>query len=141
MQTSSNEIRHLTTTILVAEDDADLRSLYAGSLRRAGHVVWEAADGAEVLGLVRTHYPELILLDIWMPVMNGLEVLEHLGGKAEAVGIKVVVLSQQDDADTRLEGFALGVEDYWTKDLSLDELCERVQELLRLAEAPPWRRE
>ena len=74
-----------------------------------------------------------------MPVMNGLEVLEHLGGKAEAVGIKVVVLSHHEDADTRLEGFALGVEDYWTKDLSLDELCQRVNELLRVAETPPWR--
>jgi len=141
MQTLSSEIRHLTTTILVAEDDADLRSLYAGSLRRAGHVVWEAGDGAEVISLVRTHCPQILLLDIWMPVMNGLEVLEHLGGKAEAVGIKVIVLSNQDDADTRLEGFALCADDYWTKDLSLDDLCARVQELLRLAETTPWRRE
>jgi DNA-binding response OmpR family regulator len=74
-----------------------------------------------------------------MPIMNGLEVLEHLAREAEAVGIKVVLLSHQDDADTRFEGFALGVEDYWTKDLSLGELCERVQELLQLAETQRWR--
>jgi len=139
MQTSTNDIGRQFWTILVAEDDAILRSLYASSLRRAGHVVWEAADGAEVLSKIQSHSPELLLLDIWMPVMNGLEVLERLGGSAQAIGIKVVVLSHQEDADTRLEGFALGVEDYWTKDLSLDTLCERVQQLLSTAEAPPWR--
>ncbi len=78
---------------------------------------------ARRLRLVRAHSPELLLLDIWMPVMNGLEVLENLRGNTQAVGVKVVVLSQQDDADTHLEGYALGIEDYWTKDLSLDELC------------------
>ena len=141
MQTSSDEIRRLTSTIVVAEDDAVLRSLYAGALVRAGHIVWEAADGAMALNLVRLHSPELLLLDIWMPVMNGFEVLEHLGRSAQGVGVKVVVLSQQEDSDTRLEGFALGIDDYWTKDFSLDVLCERVQDLLRPAETQPWRGE
>jgi DNA-binding response OmpR family regulator len=138
MHASRDEIGLLTTTIVVAEDDRDLRSIYASALRRAGHVVWEAADGGEALKLVKTHSPELLLLDIWMPVMNGLEVLENLRGNTEAVGVRVVVLSQQDDSDTHLEGFALGIEDYWTKDLSLHELCERVEELARLAGTPPW---
>lgn len=137
MPASTNQAGPLTTTILVAEDDGDLRSLYARCLRKAGHVVWEAADGGEVLRLVRAHSPELVLLDIWMPVLNGLEVLENLRGNAEAIGVKVVVLSQQDDADTHLEGLALGIEDYWTKDLSLEELCDRVHELVRLAATPP----
>ena len=83
------------------------------------------------------HAPGLLLLDIWMPILNGLEVLEHLGRSSEAVGVKVVVLSNLSDADTRLEGFALGVDDYWTKDLSLVELCARIQRLLSLAPIPP----
>ena len=74
--------------------------------------------------------PDLLLLDIWMPVLNGLEVLEYLGKASEAVGLKVVVLSHQGDADTRLEGFALGVADYWTKDLSLAELSARIASVL-----------
>ena len=111
----------MEATIVLAEDDADLRVLYAQWLRRAGHRVWEAADGAEALSAVLAYRPDLLLLDIWMPILNGLEVLEHLGRAAQGVGLKVVVLSHQGDSDTRLEGFALGVVDYWTKDLSLAE--------------------
>ena len=86
----------MEATIVLAEDDADLRVVYAQWLRRAGHRVWEAADGGAVQG----------------------------------VGLKVVVLSHQGDSDTRLEGFALGVVDYWTKDLSLAELSARIESVL-----------
>jgi DNA-binding response OmpR family regulator len=127
----------VSATILLAEDDAELRALYAECLRRDGHVVLEAADGAEALSQVRAHTPELLLLDIWMPILNGLEVLEQLGRTSEAVGLKVVVLSHLGDADTRLEGFALGVDDYWTKDLSLVDLCARIQRLMGLSSIPP----
>ncbi|HZW30110.1 MAG TPA: response regulator transcription factor [Isosphaeraceae bacterium] len=128
-------------TIVLAEDDADLRGLYAECLRRAGHTVLEAADGAEALVMVRTHAPQILLLDIWMPILNGLEVLEHLGRTSEAVGLKIIVLSHVGDADTRLEGFALGVDDYWTKDLSLTDLCARIEHLIGLEPSPPLRRE
>jgi DNA-binding response OmpR family regulator len=137
MQSFGDSTGKVTTTIVLAEDDPDLRSLLAGCLRREGHVVWEACDGGEALGLVQSHAPALLLLDIWMPVLNGLEVLEHLGRSSEAMGMKVVVLSQLGDADTRLEGFALGVDDYWTKDFSLVEFCARIQRLLGLASIPP----
>ena len=125
------------TTVVVAEDDADLRRLYAESLRGAGYVVWEAGDGAEALSLVRAHAPDLLLLDIWMPVLNGIEVLEQLDGAPEAMRLKIVVLSQIHDADTQLEGFALGVDEYWTKDLSLADLPERIGRLMRAARTTP----
>jgi CheY-like chemotaxis protein len=124
-------------TVVLADDDADVRMLYGECLRRAGHVVWEAADGAEALGLVRSHAPDCLLLDIWMPVLNGLEVLEQLSSSPEAMGLHVVVLSNLHDADTRLEGFALGVDDYWTKDMSIEDLCERVEQLVRPTRVPP----
>ena len=137
MQSSGESPGKAQATIVLAEDDADLRRTLAECLRRAGHVVWEACDGGEAVNLVRAHAPALLLLDIWMPVLNGLEVLEHLGRASEAVGVTVVVLSNLGDADTRLEGFALGVADYWTKDLSLVEFCARVQRVLGMAPAPP----
>lgn len=124
----------MEATIVLAEDDADLRVVYAQWLRQAGHRVWEAADGAEALSAVTTYHPDLLLLDIWMPILNGLEVLEHLSRATQGVGLKVVVLSHQGDSDTRLEGFALGVVDYWTKDLSLAELSARIESVL----GPPF---
>ena len=126
-----------SATIVLAEDEADLRALYADCLRRSGYIVWEAADGAEALNLVRAHTPDLLLLDIWMPVLNGLEVLEQIGRSPETVGVRVVVLSHVNDADTRLEGFALGVHDYWTKDLTLEELCAGIQQLVALVRDSP----
>ena len=68
----------MEATIVLAEDDADLRALYASGCAGAGHCVWEAADGGEALAQVRANRPDLLLLDVWMPVMNGLEVLENL---------------------------------------------------------------
>jgi CheY-like chemotaxis protein len=124
-------------TIVLAEDEPDLRALYADCLRRSGYIVWEAADGGEALRLVRAHTPDLLLLDIWMPVLNGLEVLEQIGKSPEAIGVRVVVLSHVNDADTRLEGFALGVDDYWTKDMTLEELCAGIQQLVSMGGNPP----
>jgi DNA-binding response OmpR family regulator len=119
--------------IVLAEDDADLRALYVGALRRAGHAVWEAADGGEAIAQVRALVPDLLLLDLWMPVFNGLEVLELLSEDPRSVGLKVVVLTNSIDGDTSLEGFARGIDDYWIKDLSLADLCARVDSLMRFA--------
>jgi DNA-binding response OmpR family regulator len=116
--------------IVLAEDDAELRTRYAEGLRRAGHLVSEAADGGEAIVQVQAEAPELLLLDLWMPVLNGLEVLELLGGDPSSVGLKVVVLTNVIDGDTSLEGFALGVDDYWIKDLSPADLCRRVDGLM-----------
>jgi DNA-binding response OmpR family regulator len=64
-------------------------------------------------------------------------VLEQLAGAPEVVGMRVVMLSNQSDADTRLEGFALGVVDYWTKDMPAAELRERIDHLMRPTQTPP----
>jgi DNA-binding response OmpR family regulator len=127
----------MPATIVVAEDDTDLRSLYAECLRRAGYRVFEACDGAEALTQVHDHTPDILLLDIWMPNLNGLEVLEHLGRAPEAVGLKIVVLSHATDSDMRLEGYALGADDYWIKDLTLVELCTRIKQLVGSSLLPP----
>jgi two-component system alkaline phosphatase synthesis response regulator PhoP len=117
-------------TIVLAEDESDLRAVYAECLRRSGYTVWEAADGAEAAAMVHAHNPDLLLLDLWMPILNGLEVLEQIRGDRGAVGLKVVMLTHQRDADTRLEGFALGASAYWTKDISLVELSSKIESLL-----------
>jgi DNA-binding response OmpR family regulator len=132
--------------IVLADDEPDLRSVYAACLRNEGYDVWEASDGREALALVEAQRPVLLLLDVWMPVLNGLEVVEQLRYDPVSDRMKVVMLSNLSDSDTRLEGFSAGVADYWVKSLSLDELCRRIKQLLaeaqvssNLAESPATR--
>jgi DNA-binding response OmpR family regulator len=129
--------------IVLADDEPDLRSIYATCLRREGYDVWEASDGREALELVESRRPGLLILDVWMPVVNGMEVIEQLRHDPRSGQMRVVMLSNLGDSDTRLEGFSAGASDYWVKGLSLAELCQRVKRLLAepqpafdLAESP-----
>jgi CheY-like chemotaxis protein len=123
--------------IVLADDEADLRTVYATCLREAGYEVCEAADGREAVVLVTAHRPALLLLDVWMPVLNGFEVLDQLRSDPFTTTLKVVMLSNLADSDTRLEGFSVGVADYWVKGLSLADLSERVRRLLTDPEPEP----
>jgi len=118
------------TLIVLADDDPELRAVYAACLRAAGHEVWEAEDGDQALALVEQYNPVLLILDVWMPRVNGFEVLDRLREQTIRPLPKIVMLSNLGDADTRLEGFAVGVDDYWVKGLSLAELLAGVQRLL-----------
>ena len=116
--------------IVLADDEPELRAIYAACLRAAGHEVWEACDGEEAVCLVTEHKPTLLILDVWMPRVNGFEVLERLRQASDSSNLKVVMLSNLGDSDTRLEGFSVGVADYWVKGLSLAELQDRVGRLI-----------
>ncbi len=109
-------------SIVLADDDEDLRAVYAPCLRSAGHAVWEAAGGLEALELVRRHRPALLVLDVWMPGVNGFEVLGQLRHDPAAAGLKVLMLSSMGDADTRLECFEMGAEEYLVKGVPLADL-------------------
>ena len=121
--------------IVLADDEPDLRSVYAAFLRNQGFDVHEACDGLQALEQVDALRPDLLLLDVWMPLLNGLEVVERLRHDPHSGQMRVVMLSNLGDSDTRLEGFSAGVSDYWVKGLSLAELFRRVERLL--SEPPP----
>jgi CheY-like chemotaxis protein len=121
-------------TIVLADDEPDLRAVYSACLRDAGYEVWEASDGREAVALVVDRRPALLLLDVWMPILNGFEVLEQLRGDPFTSTLKIVILSNVGDSDTRLESFSVGVADYWVKGLSLADLCDRVGRVLADAE-------
>ena len=125
-------------TIVLADDDADLRAMYGHCLRRAGYVVVEAADGRQAIEAVRARRPSLLLLDLWMPGAGGFEVLERLRGESGPAGLKVVMLSCVTDADARLECFAAGADAYLVKGLSLDDLLAHVAEALAGGPARGW---
>jgi DNA-binding response OmpR family regulator len=117
-------------TILLADDDADLRAVYGPCLRAAGYEVQETGDGQETVDSVRECPPDLLLLDIWMPQLNGFEVLDALKHDPAAMRMKVVVLSNLGDAESRLEAFGSGAVEYVVKGLSLDELLSKIETTL-----------
>lgn len=123
-------------TIVLADDCDDLRVVYATCLRARGHRVVEAADGDEAVAQVRSHSPDLLLLDVWMPGRNGFEVLDDLRFDPAAGRTRVVMLSVLSDGDTQLEAFGGGVAEYLVKGLSLAEFLGRVEGILAEREAP-----
>ena len=117
--------------VLLAEDDRFLRKAAGAMLRRQGFTVLSADDGEEALRVARAETPDLILLDLIMPKMQGLEVLKALKSDPQTSGIPVVILSnlgQESDSKAARE---MGALDYWVKaNLALEELVRRVEEKL-----------
>jgi len=125
----------MTTTtvkrILLVEDDRFLRRACEASLRQRGFTVIAATDGEEGLRLARADHPDLILLDLLMPKLSGVEVLRALKADPDTKGIPVLILSNSSREQDVSEVASLGAVDYWVKaNLSLKELGERVARLL-----------
>ena len=114
--------------ILVADDDAHLREVVRFALERAGHEVVEAADGAAALASHEQQPADLVVLDVLMPELDGLEVCRRLRAQGS---IPIVFLSSRDDELDRVLGLELGADDYVTKPFSPRELVARVKARLR----------
>lgn len=117
--------------ILVAEDDKFLGNAYRVKLTKAGFDVQIARDGQEAMDIVKTYNPDLILLDLVMPIKDGFTVLEELKKDPALQQIPVIVasnLGQKEDTD---RGLQLGAADYFVKsDLSLNTIIEKINKLL-----------
>ena len=117
--------------ILLVEDDRFLRRACEASLRQRGFTVATAADGEEALRSVKAERPDLILLDLLMPKLSGIEVLRALRGDGTTRDIRVLVLSNSSREQDMAEVKKLGVAGYFVKaDLSLKELGEQVDRIL-----------
>jgi CheY-like chemotaxis protein len=131
MPHAEGSTRQAVKRVLFVEDERFLRRACEASLCRRGLTVLCAKDGEEGLRLARTEPFDLILLDILMPKLTGLEVLRALKSDARTRGIPVLVLSNSSSPQDIAEVTALGVMGYWVKaNLSLDELGARVAQLL-----------
>ena len=116
--------------ILVAEDDTVLRDLYLRKFDTNIYDVHTAANGQEVIDFIAKEKPELLLLDINMPVLDGFQVLEKLPQRAER-GFPVIILTNFADEANRERGMKLGVDDYFIKkDMTVKSLIEMVQKFL-----------
>ena len=122
-------------TVLVVDDDSSLRRAIVGMLSAGGYLCLEAADGEEALSMCRTLSPDLVVLDVMMPRVDGLEVTRRL--RAAGDEVPVLVLSAKGDLADKGEAFACGADDYLVKPFGIDELLMRVRALLRRASARP----
>jgi len=117
--------------ILVAEDEMSLNDLLQDALRMNGYETISAKHGLEALRLTREEKPDLVILDINMPQIDGFEVLEKL--RKENNNVPVIVLTARDQKDDKAIGFGLGADDFVTKPFGLEELLMRVAAVLRRA--------
>lgn len=120
-------------TVLVVDDDPNVVALSRMYLERDGYRVLSAGDGARGLALAREERPHLVVLDIMLPRMNGLEVCRALRGERDTEDLPVIMLTARVEEDDRLAGLDLGADDYVTKPFSPRELAARVRAVLRRA--------
>lgn len=122
--------------ILVVDDEQDLAWSLAHSLRFAGHEVVTAADGAEGLSQAWRQRPDVVILDVVMPYLNGLQVCQRLRADPSLAGLPILFLTVKNEIQDKLRGFEAGGDDYLPKPFDLRELRCRVEALLRRTRPP-----
>lgn len=120
--------------VLVADDEPALRKLLKTNMELEGYETLEASNGAEVLECVERDNPDIILLDIMMPVMDGWEVMTALAANPDYEQ-KVILVSAKASDDAQLQGWELGADEYITKPFDLDALLQRVRDVAARTEA------
>ncbi len=116
------------TTVLVVDDEVKIVQLARDYLEHAGFGVLTAADGESALALARTEQPDLIVLDLGLPKLDGLDVTRSLRRDSD---VPIIMLTARDDESDRIVGLELGADDYVTKPFSPKELVARVRAVLR----------
>ncbi|KUL31087.1 response regulator transcription factor [Streptomyces regalis] len=114
--------------VLVVDDDPTVAEIVSGYLDRAGYIVDRAGDGPDALALAAAHWPDLVVLDLMLPGMDGLEVCRRMRGQGP---VPVIMLTARGDEDDRILGLEVGADDYVTKPFSPRELVLRVESVLR----------
>lgn len=121
------------TKVLVVDDETNIRDLLSTSLRFAGFEVQTAANGAQALTLVQENEPDIILLDVMLPDMNGFSITKKL--RSSQIQIPILFLTARDETEDKITGLTVGGDDYLTKPFSLDEVVARIQAILRRTKA------
>lgn len=117
------------TSLLLVEDHADLAATVGDELEARGYTMDYASDGASALGLAMTQHYDLILLDLMLPKLSGMEVCKRL--REQRVSTPILMLTARDQLVDKLEGFDTGADDYLVKPFDMEELVARIRALLR----------
>lgn len=115
--------------LLVVDDEPNIRDLLASSLRFAGYDVLSAGDGTEALRLATAEKPDLIILDVMLPDMDGFTVTRKL--RSSGIDMPILFLTAKDDIRDKVEGLQAGGDDYVTKPFGLEEVVARINAILR----------
>ncbi|HVS67746.1 MAG TPA: response regulator transcription factor [Mycobacteriales bacterium] len=118
--------------LLVVDDEPNIVELLSASLRFAGFDVASAADGQQALKLVESFQPELVVLDVMMPGIDGFEVVRRMRERQQLM--PVLFLTARDATDDKIAGLTIGADDYITKPFSLEEVIARIRAVLRRAQ-------
>jgi DNA-binding response OmpR family regulator len=121
----------MPTRILIVEDDSDIAELVARYLDKAGFTTERAVSGREALQTIAARMPELIVLDLMLPLVDGLEVCRLVRANALTSTIPIIMLTSRAEESERIVGLELGADDYLAKPFSPGELVARVRALLR----------
>jgi two-component system OmpR family response regulator len=124
----------MTERLLVVDDEATVRELLSATLRFAGFSVTSAATGAEAISAATLEPPDLVLLDVMLPDIDGFEVVRQLRG---AGPVPVLFLTARDRQSDKVTGLSLGADDYVTKPFDLEELIARIRAILRRTSGSP----
>lgn len=129
-EASITPVSPVSPVVLVADDDHDLIALFARRLRKAGYAVITASDGEEALRLAQDHLPHLAVLDVSMPKLTGIDVIEGLRAKPATRDMLVILISAGFDDDITTRGLPIGADDYIRKPFGPQELPSRVHAVL-----------
>jgi DNA-binding response OmpR family regulator len=121
------------TKVLIVDDEPNIREVVGLYLRRDGHDVVSAADGEEALEVFRESEPDLVVLDLMLPMISGLEVCRRMRAVRR---VPLIMLTARGEEEERIVGLSLGADDYVVKPFSPRELAARVAAVLRRVEAP-----
>jgi two-component system, OmpR family, phosphate regulon response regulator PhoB len=119
------------TKVLVVEDDQAISEILVYNLEKAGFDVFKSSDGRDGLNQAQLRLPDLILLDVMLPVMDGTEVCRRLRAQPETATATIIMLTAKAEESDQLIGFSVGADDYVTKPFSIRVLLERIKALLR----------
>ncbi len=123
--------KDMSNKILVVDDEAVLLETIVYNLELAGYQVSSAADGASALEMVQREKPDLMILDLMLPVIDGLEVCRQLRREDDTAGLLILMLTAKSEEIDKVVGLEVGADDYVTKPFSKHELLARVRALLR----------
>lgn len=126
----------MTAKILVVDDEAAIRELVKFNLQKAGYEIRESMDGLEALQQTKADKPDLVVLDLMLPGLDGIEVCRQLKSQKDTSGIPIIMLTAKNEEIDKIIGLEMGADDYLTKPFSPRELVARVKAVLRRSHKP-----